>query len=100
MGFPVSCLYMENYGSSNKKDPLDKTKDFLSNFVSFYQWLECLDKTRTTGWRWRKNGYIKVINIFGKLYISRDEIAQFEQRAIAGEFHRDGRNPRSGMQPE
>ena len=79
----------------NKKDPLDKTKGFPSSLVSYDQWLESLGKTRTTGWRWCKDGHIKAINIFGKLYISHDEIAQFEQRAIAGEFHKDGRNPSS-----
>jgi hypothetical protein len=63
------------------------------NLVSFDGWLDTLDKTRTTGWRWRKEGLIKTVNIFGKLYISRDEIARFERRALAGEFHKDSRVP-------
>jgi hypothetical protein len=63
------------------------------NLVSFDGWLDSLDKTRTTGWRWRKDGLIKTVNIFGKLYISRDEIARFERRALAGEFHKDARVP-------
>jgi hypothetical protein len=63
------------------------------NLVSFDGWLESLDKTRGTGWRWRKDGLIKTVNIFGKLYIHRDEIAHFERRALAGEFHKDSVTP-------
>lgn len=63
------------------------------NLVSYFGWLETLDKTRTTGWRWRKNGLIKTVNIFGKLYVTREEIARFESRATSGEFHREPRTP-------
>jgi hypothetical protein len=59
------------------------------NLVSYFGWLETLDKTRTTGWRWRKNGLIQTVNIFGKLYVTRDEISRFEQRAMSGEFHKE-----------
>jgi hypothetical protein len=59
------------------------------NLRSFYGWLDSIDKTRTTGWRWRKEGLIKTVNIFGKLYVTTDEIARFESRAIAGEFHKE-----------
>jgi len=64
-----------------------------SSLVSFDSWLEALDKTRTTGWRWRKDGLISAVNVFGKLYVSRDEISRFERRAIAGEFHREAKMP-------
>jgi hypothetical protein len=59
------------------------------NLVSYFGWLGTLDKTRTTGWRWRKNGLIQTVNIFGKLYVTRDEIARFEERAMSGEFHKE-----------
>ena len=68
-------------------------QETAGNLVSFYGWLESLDKTRTTGWRWRKDGLVKTVNIFGKLYITREEIARFERRAIAGEFHKDTPTP-------
>ncbi len=64
------------------------------NLVSFYGYLESLNKTRTTGWRWRRDQLINTVNIFGKLYVTRDEIARFEQRALSGEFHRDSKTPR------
>ena len=61
-----------------------------SNVVPFHGWLEELGRTRATGHRWRKQyPWLKVINIFGKLYISRDTIADFERRAITGELAKD-----------
>lgn len=65
-----------------------------SNLVSFYDWLESLGRTRGTGWRWRKKGIIQAVNVFGKLYISRDEIARFESRAMAGEFASENNVPK------
>lgn len=67
------------------------------NLVSYFVWLETLGKTRTTGWRWRKCGLIEVVNIFGKLYVTRDEIARFEQRAMSGEFHKEIASPRKAI---
>jgi hypothetical protein len=62
------------------------------NLVSFDAWLSSLAKTRTTGFRWRKEfPWLKVINIFGRLYISRDTIADFERRALDGEFQKQMR---------
>ena len=61
-----------------------------SNLVSYDAWLASLTKTRTTGFRWRKQyPWLKTVNIFGKLYISRETIAEFERRALAGELARD-----------
>ncbi len=76
-----------------QSSPIPFHYETSGTLVSFDGWLESLDKTRTTGWRWRKEGLIKTVNIFGKLYISRDEIARFERRALAGEFHKDARVP-------
>jgi hypothetical protein len=63
------------------------------NLISFDDWINSLNKTRTTGWRWRKSGLIKTVNIFGKLYITRSEIAKFESRALGGEFHKEATTP-------
>ena len=56
---------------------------------TFKSYLNELGRSATTGWRWRQNGWISVIQIAGKLYISEEQIAAFERRAIAGEFARD-----------
>ncbi len=58
----------------------------ISQLVSFDNWLESIDKTRTTGWKWRKKGVISTLNVFGKLYVTRDEITRFESRVLSGEF--------------
>src|SRR5437660_1092804 len=56
------------------------------NLVPFDEWLRSIGKGRVTGWNWRKSGTVKAINIFGRLYISRVEIARFEARAANGDF--------------
>lgn len=65
----------------------------VGNIVSFDAWLNSLNRTRCTGWRWRKKGLISTQNVFGKLYITREEIARFEKRAIAGQFHKEATTP-------
>ena len=50
-----------------------------SDLVSFDGWLKSLGRTRTTGHRWRKKfPWLTVTNIFGKNYISRHVIAEFQ----------------------
>ncbi len=39
-----------------------------------------------TIWRWRQNGWIKVVNICGKPYVDLASLAEFDRRAAAGEF--------------
>jgi len=42
--------------------------------------------TRSTVWRWQKNGWIRLTNIAGKNYVSDEDAAEFVRRAQAGEF--------------
>jgi hypothetical protein len=71
------------------------------DLVSFDVWLESLNRTRATGHRWRqKFPWLETINIFGKLYIRRTTIEEFERRAAVGEFQRDIRpNPNAVAAP-
>jgi hypothetical protein len=64
----------------------DHGESNLSNLVPFDEWLTSIGKRRVTGWNWRKRGVVKAVNIFGRLYITRAEIARFEARAANGEF--------------
>ncbi len=64
-----------------------------SNLVSFDDWLSDLGKTRVTGFRWRKLGLIEVVNIFGRLYLTREAIAEFEEKAKRGDFAREAKTP-------
>jgi hypothetical protein len=61
-------------------------------------WLQELGRTHTTGWRWRKCGWINPINISGRLYISADEISRFTRRAAAGEFAKEHKVPVRGKE--
>lgn len=62
--------------------------------VPFGKFLEDLDKSAVTGWRWRQDGFITTVNVAGKVYITEDEIRRFEARAIAGEFSKKSNAPR------
>lgn len=42
-----------------------------------------------TVWRYRKKGWLACVNIAGRLYITREEIAKFNARAVAGEFSKE-----------
>jgi hypothetical protein len=64
-----------------------------SNLVSFDSWIKSLGRARCTGYRWRKDGLVDVVNIFGKWYISREEITRFEKRAVSGAFHQEAQKP-------
>jgi hypothetical protein len=44
--------------------------------------------SQVTGWRWRKLGFIRVLNVCGRNYVTREEIGLFEERAKRGEFSR------------
>lgn len=64
-----------------------------SSLRSFDDWLKSLDKTRTTGFRWRQRGLIAVVNIFGRLYVTSEAIAEFEEKAKRGDFAREVKTP-------
>lgn len=78
-----------------KRDGMLFTATPTSGIVSYEKWLEEINKTHATGWRWRKQGWIETINIAGRLYVSRAAIAEFERRAAAGEFSKVHITPRS-----
>ena len=59
----------------------------------FDHWLASIPASPTSGWRWRKNGWIKTVNICGRCYISTEEIARFLGRAEAGEFSKEHKVP-------
>lgn len=53
---------------------------------SLKSWLEQVGITPTTAWRHRKAGWIKTINICGRVYVTDEAIAEYVRRAQAGEF--------------
>ncbi|MBI2926407.1 MAG: hypothetical protein HYY24_11990 [Verrucomicrobia bacterium] len=41
-----------------------------------------------TLWRWRRRGWVRVVNISGKCYVDLNSLTEFDRRAAAGEFAR------------
>jgi hypothetical protein len=64
-----------------------------SNLIPLDHWLQSIDKTAATGWRYRQRGWISTINIAGRVYIDRAEIERFEARAARGEFSQTHTTP-------
>lgn len=60
--------------------------------VPFSVFLEQVGRSATCGWRWRGKGWVKTINVAGRIYIARNEIDRFHQRAAAGEFAKGSRS--------
>ena len=56
------------------------------SIIAYRKWVADAGVSSTTGWRWIKNGWIRPINIAGRLYVTQDEIQSFQSRANNGEF--------------
>ncbi|HVU26849.1 MAG TPA: hypothetical protein VHG71_03840 [Verrucomicrobiae bacterium] len=54
--------------------------------ISICKWREQVGVTSCTTWRWQKKGWLKTINIAGRVYLSQEAIREFQRRAEAGEF--------------
>ena len=55
--------------------------------VAVRRWIGEIGISASTFWRWRQRGWIREpVNIGGRLYLTREQIAEFERRAQAGEF--------------
>lgn len=53
------------------------------------KFLEQSGLSAVTVWRYRRAGWLNTLNICGRHYLTRAEIARFNSRAAAGEFARD-----------
>jgi hypothetical protein len=47
-----------------------------------------------TVWRYRRAGWLNTLNISGRHYLTRAEIARFNTRAAAGEFAKEPARPK------
>ena len=69
--------------------------DSGAGLVALTRWSRGIARSRTTIWRWVQRGWLTPINIAGRLYLRLEDIEQFENRAIAGEFARANPTPRN-----
>jgi len=51
-----------------------------------------------TVWRYRRAGWLNTLNICGRHYLTRSEIARFNARAVAGEFSKQLARPKRRSQ--
>jgi hypothetical protein len=56
------------------------------SWIALNRWLDQIGTSSVTAWRWRQRGWLKVVNVGGRLFLRPEDRAEFEQRAAAGEF--------------
>jgi hypothetical protein len=61
--------------------------------ISLDKFLELSGLSPATAWRYRRRGWLTTIVISGRHYITRESIAQFNERAARGEFQGKIQNP-------
>ena len=64
-----------------------------SDLRTFSGWLREIGRSRATGWRWRRRGWIATVNIGGQWFVTREAIERFNARAARGEFARASKTP-------
>lgn len=79
---------------SYPNDMNEITVNSKNGLKAWSKWLQSVGIDPVTGWRWRRRGWIMPLNIAGRLYVTDDAVAVFEQRAAAGEFAKELRAPK------
>lgn len=70
-------------GEVNRRD------DVASSLVSLSSYRRQLGRSKATLWRYRKLGWLKCVNVLGKLYVTREAIAEFEARVLNGDLAKE-----------
>jgi hypothetical protein len=71
-----------------------------ADMLPLKKWLREIGVAASTAWRWRREGLLKTINIYGRIYVTRKAREEFLARAEAGEFAQEPVTPkRSPVQP-
>lgn len=60
-----------------------------SNLVSLAAYGKALNRSKATMWRYRKRGWLKPVNLLGKLYLTKQAIEEFEAKVLRGDFAKD-----------
>src|SRR5947207_11109348 len=76
----------ETKGNSNP--PVDSEPP-----MALDKFIEQTGLSPVTVWRFRKKKFLRTINICGRHYVLRSEIARFNSRALAGEFSKPCARP-------
>ena len=62
--------------------------------ISLDKFIEQSGLSAVTVWRYRRAGWLNTLNICGRHYLTRAEIARFNVRAASGEFAREPARPK------
>lgn len=65
------------------------TPEAVAGITSLSVYRRQLGVSKTTLWRYRRNGWLETINVLGKLYVTRKAIAQFEAMLCSGELAKE-----------
>jgi hypothetical protein len=63
--------------------------------ISVDKFCEIIGISRTTIWRWEREGMLRTILIANRRYVPGEVVEEFSRRAAAGEFARPSPSPRS-----
>lgn len=69
----------------------------VGDLVPFDEWLASLGRSKVSGWRYRKRGVISTVNLMGRIFVSRAAIAEFERKALNGEFAKTHTDPKASV---
>ena len=74
-------------------NPHFTAKSDMALLIALNVWLKQVGVTTTTAWRWRRRGWLRTVNVAGRVYITREAIEEFTRRAESGEFEKEHRVP-------
>jgi hypothetical protein len=70
-----------------------ETPETRSGIIALSRWCEHIGLSSITAWRFRKRGWLKTINIAGRVYVTESAAQEFARRAEGGEFAREPKVP-------
>jgi hypothetical protein len=80
------------------KDKPLKPRQSVGDLIPLDDWLASLGRSKVSGWRYRKQGLISTVNLMGRIFVSRAAIAEFERKALNGEFAKPHKNSKAAVQ--
>jgi hypothetical protein len=78
---------------------MNTSQENSNGVVAFEKWRRSVGVSRTTGWRWRRSGWLQTFNISGKIYLERAEASRFVALAKSGQFAKPPTMPTRKTQP-
>ena len=64
----------------------DRKPTHTAALIALNKWRKDVGVSSVTVWRWRRDGWLKTVNLAGRPYVTAEAGANFYRRAEAGEF--------------